>query len=290
MTVYSGIVPNLPDAEYHSRPELSSTGARLLLPEYKGSPAKFQWAKTHPRTSRAFDVGHAVHAKVLGVGVGTVEYPEEHLTPSGNVSTKAATVAWEEEQRAAGLTPVSPNEVASVNAMSEAILAHESARPLMEVAVNREVSVFAEVGGVPCRARFDALSDETRRGVIAVDLKSGTDATSNGFTRDANKHGYDVQEGFYRDVHRMATALEIAEFWFIVLEKAGPYEVGVRALTPEWVAMGRAKAARAREIFAECTATDVWPGYSTKPEYVAPPTYAVIDFEMEYESAEMEVA
>lgn len=289
MTDLHGIVHGLPDDTYHAHPALSSTGARLLLPEYKGSPKKFQWAKTHPRTSRAFDVGHAVHAKVLGVGAGVVVYPEEHLTPSGNVSTKAETRAWEREQRELGLAPISPGEAAAIEAMSEAVLAHESARPLLEVAVHREVSVFADVDGVPCRARFDALSDETRRGVIAVDLKSATDATPYGFMRDAQQHGYDVQEGHYDDVYEASEGRPVDEFWFIVCEKSGPFEVGVRALTDEWVRMGRAKAARARDIFRECTARGVWPGYDSKPEHVAPPTYAVIDFEMEYENGEIQV-
>lgn len=289
MNVLSGIVHDLPEHEYHAHPALSSTGARLLLPEYKGSPKKFQWARTHPRTSRAFDVGHAVHAKVLGVGAGTVEYPVEHLTPSGNVSTKAATGAWETEQRAAGLTPVSPSEAAAVDAMAEALLAHESAAPLLEVAIHREVSVFADIDGVPCRARFDALSDETRRGVLAVDVKSAADATVGGFMRDADKYGYDVQEGQYRDVYAASEGHGIDEFWFIVLEKSGPYEVGVRALTEEWVRMGRKKAARARDIFRECTDRRVWPGYDTTPEHVAPPAYAVIDYELEYENGEIQV-
>jgi hypothetical protein len=50
MTDYKGIVHNLDEAEYHAHPALSSTGARLLLPEYKGSPKKFQYAQTHRRT------------------------------------------------------------------------------------------------------------------------------------------------------------------------------------------------------------------------------------------------
>jgi len=282
------IIYDLDEAIYHSRPELSSTGARLLLPQYKGSPKKFQWFREHPKNSRAFDVGHAVHAKILGIGAGTVEYPAEHLTPSGNVSTKKETVAWEAEQRAAGLTPVSPSEVVAVDAMAEAVVRHESAAPLLEVTVHREVSVFADVDGVPSRARFDALSDETRRGIIAVDLKSATDATPDGFMRDAHKHGYDVQEGHYRDVFAASEGHGIDEFYFIVIEKQPPFEVGVRALTAEWVRMGQTKAQRARDIFRECTATGVWPGYDTRPEYVAPPTYAVIDFELEYENGEIE--
>jgi len=181
---------DMSDTEYHARPELSSSGARLLLPEYKGSPKKFVYAQTHRKTSRAFDLGHAVHTKVLGVGAGIVTYPDEHLTPSGNPSTKAATVEWEEEQRAAGLTIVSPGDLQKVDAMAEAVLAHPSARPLFEVCEFREVSVFADVDGVPCRARFDALSGETRNGVYAVDLKTTDDATGDGFVRWSNQCRY----------------------------------------------------------------------------------------------------
>ena len=55
------IITDMPEEEYHRRPELSSTGARLLLE----SPAKFAYAQTHPQPHKqAFDVGHAVHARV----------------------------------------------------------------------------------------------------------------------------------------------------------------------------------------------------------------------------------
>lgn len=289
MSALSGIVLDLPEAEYHSRSELSSTGARLLLPEYKGSPKKFQWAQTHPRTSRAFDVGSAAHAKILGVGAGIAVYPDEHLTPSGNVSTKAATVAWEDEQRAMGLTPVSPADVQRVDAMAEAVLAHEGARPFLEVAVHREVSIFAEIDGVRVRARLDALSDDTRSGVFAVDVKTTEDATPHGFTRSVQNYGYDVQDAHYRDTYQAATGNPIEKFVFIAVEKSAPHEVGVSYLPDQWIAMGRTKAATARRIYAECMETGVWPGYS--PEVVAldPPAWAVIDHEMRYEYGEIQI-
>lgn len=289
MTDYEGIVMDLSDEDYHSRPELSSTGARSLLPEYKGSPKKFQHYRQHPRTSRAFDVGHAAHAKVLGVGAGIVLYPEEHLTPSGNVSTKAATVAWEAEQRDAGLTPVSPNEAARVDAMAEAVLAHENAAPYLEVATHREVSVFGTVDGVPCRARFDALSDETRNGVYGVDLKTTDDATPNGFTFAVKKHGYDTQEGHYRDVYQASEGRPIDSFIFLVVEKSAPYEVGVFMLPDLWVSMGRRKAAEGRRIFRECTETGVWPGYNPEVQVLEPPAWAVIEHEMTYDNEEMQL-
>ena len=91
MSTYQGIVHNVPEADYHSHPALSSTQARQIL----DSPAKYDYAKTHPQPHKdAFDLGTAVHTKVLGTGYTVATYPPEHLTPSGAASTKAATVAW----------------------------------------------------------------------------------------------------------------------------------------------------------------------------------------------------
>lgn len=287
--IREGIVHGMPDAEYHGGPELSSTGVRSLLPEYKGSPKKFQWALSHRRESRAFDVGHAVHAKVLGVGAGIVAYPVEHLTASGNVSTKAATVEWESEQRGNGLTPVSPEEISRVDAMSEAVLHHDTARPLFEVAEFREVSVFADVDGVTCRARFDALSGETKRGVIGVDLKSGDDATKTGFERTVAKWGYDVQNAHYDDVYTASEGRPVDEFYFVVMERTGPFEVGVFLLPESWRQMGKRKASEARRLFRDATESGVWPGYDTAIHYLDPPTWVVFEHEMRYESAEINV-
>lgn len=288
MSELQGVIHGISEADYHARPELSSTGVRLLLPEYKGSPKTFQWAMANRKTSRAYDVGHAVHGKVLGVGEQIVYYPDEHLTPSGNVSTKAATVGWEAEQYAAGLVPVSPNEADRVDQMAEAVLSHPTARTFLEVAVHREVSVFAEIDGVPVRARFDALSDETRNGIYAVDLKTAEDATPDGFTKSVKNWGYDVQEGHYEVVYTAATGKHIDRFLFPVVEKKPPFEVAVHELPEMWVAMGRRKAEEARRIYAECMASGVWPGYATDVQILEPPAWAVIEYEMRYENTEIQ--
>lgn len=279
-----GIVEGLDETTYHAHESLSSTGAKLLLPEYKGSPKKFQYTRTHRRESRTFDFGHAAHAKILGVGNGTIVYPDEHLTPSGNVSTKKETVAWEQEQRAHGLVPVSPAEMGRVNAMAEAVLKHESAGPLLEVAEHREVSVFANVDGVPSRCRFDALSGQTRRGVIALDLKTAEDATKAGFERTVAKYGYDVQEGHYEDVYEASEGEPVNEFYFIACEKTAPFEVGVFRLPELWVQIGKQKAAEARRIYRECVETGVWPGYDSTIQFLDPPTWLVFDHETRYET------
>lgn len=250
------IVHGMPDVEYHARPELSSTGARRIL----DSPARFRWEQQHRVESTAFDIGHTVHAKVLGVGPRVVEIPDEHLTPSGNVSTKAATVAWMTEQRAAGLVPIGPADAARIDGMVESVLAHAGARRILEQPdADAEVSAFATdpETGVECRARFDLLA------TTAADLKTTTGSASTvGFGRDAAKYGYPIQEAHYLDVLEWITG-ERRPLVFVVVEKKPPYLVAVHHLDEGTRLVARELASRARATYAECLATDTWPGYGT---------------------------
>ena len=62
----SGIRLNVPEVDYHAHPAFSQSQAKVLLQ----SPAKYHYRLTHPEPPRdVFDFGHAVHAKVLGVGL-----------------------------------------------------------------------------------------------------------------------------------------------------------------------------------------------------------------------------
>lgn len=254
-----GLYDDLTDTDYHADPvpggSLSSTGARRLL----DTPARYRWELENREGNRAFDIGHAVHAKVLGVGARIVSYPDEHLTPSGAPSTKKETREWEEAQRAAGLTIVSRFDMEKVDAMVEAVLAHQGARRLLEPAGTAELSAFARCPdtGVWLRARFDRLLDDGP----AVDLKTTRgSASSTGFGAEAAKHGYPVQEGHYVDTLELVTG-ERRPMSFIVVEKRPPHLVAVHAFDEATRIAGRELAARARELYAACRASDDWPGY-----------------------------
>ena len=281
-----GLVHNMPDAVYHADPvpggSLSSTGVRQLL----DSPARFIHDQQHRQGRRAFDVGHVVHTKILGIGAPIVTYPDEHLTPSGNPSTKAETRAWEEEQRAAGLAIISRADLALVEAMSEAVLAHQGARELLEKPGHSEVSAFAPDPdtGVWCRARFDRLTDDG----LGIDVKTTAGSASpTGFGRDAAKFGYPIQEAHYLATHEWATGNELPPMRWIVVEKKAPHLVAVHALADIDRIIGADLAARARATYAECKATDTWPGYGNDtltPQLPSWWTYQLDDDE------EMEVA
>ena len=283
-----GILPDVPEHIYHARSELSSTEARLIL----DSPAKYRWRKDHPpliAPSKKFDVGSAIHSKVLGTGYQVAVIPADMLASNGYASTAAAK-AFIAEARENGLIPLKQDELDAISGPAEAVLAHPTARALFDQPGAAEVSVFTEVDGVPVRARFDFLPDQGERRRVAVDLKSTRDASERGFTRSIADYSYDVQRQHYLDALNAVTGpMPVGyepELIFVAVEKDPPYLVAVYQLPTVWTEMGRVKAARARHLYAECTESGVWPGYPTEVQLLSPPMWLQIRHDEDYGSNE----
>jgi len=267
----SGIVYDYPERDYHAHPALSSTQARQIL----DSPARYKYAQSHPQPHKdAFDLGTAVHTKVLGVGAAVITYPDEHVTPSGAVSTKAATVAWAEEQRANGFVVIGAAQAAHVNGMAEAVLAKPEARAVLENTLGREVSIFAEIDGVHTRARFDIYD-----GANAADLKSARDASPRGFNTSVGRYGYHIQDQWYSEAHTAVTGTELESFKFLVVENFAPYMVGVYDLDDVWGYVAMQQTQRARELYLNGIETGVWAGYESTT--LTPPAWATYEAEDE---------
>jgi hypothetical protein len=268
----NGIVFDLDEVTYHSHSSVSSTQARLLL----NTPAHYHWALTHPQPyKKAYDLGTLVHSKVLGVGAGIAVVPTELLASNGALSTKAAK-EFAEQARADGLIPVKQDLADEISAMTESVLAHPDARAVLENVVGREVSIFADVDGVPTRARFDIYN-----GIAAADLKSARDASPKGFNAAVGKLSYHIQDRWYGDAHEAITGTKLESFKFLVVENVAPYLVGVYDLDWMWEDIAKEQTKRARELYLECTASGVWPGYESAT--LTPPAWAVYEHDDEME-------
>lgn len=272
------VVLGMSDEEYHSSSALSSTGIRYLL----DSPARFKHWQEHPEPpKKEFDLGHAVHAKVLGVGAPWVGIPEELLGANGAINTKAAK-EFVAQARAKGQVPLKAEVVAQVDAMAEAFLAFRPARKLAEQPGATEVSVFARDPeyGFECRARFDFLPSAPDGEVW--DLKTtGRRASLQAFMNAAADHGYHVQQAWYQRVHEWATG-EAFPFLFVVIETAPPYLLATYRLDREFEELARKDVDKARALYAECLAADEWRGYAEAVVLVPPPmrlVYAAADEE-----------
>lgn len=277
------IVQDMPEAEYHARPELSSTEARLLL----DSPAKYRWKKDNPplvAPSKKFDVGSAVHAKVLGVGYEVAVIPDEVLASNGAASTSAAR-AFIADAREQGLVPLKQADMAPIVGMAEAVLAHPTARALLSQPGASEVSVFGTdpVTGVECRTRFDFLPDPSETRLVAVDLKTTVDASKRGFENSAARYEYPVQRAWYLDALSWVADVRDPEMLFVVVEKEPPYLVGVYQVPSVWAEKGHTAAAHARNLFKTCTESGVWPGLPEQVVLLDEPTWHVFEFEEKFQ-------
>jgi len=269
----NGIVLELDEDEYHAHPDLSSTQARLLLE----SPARYNYARSHPQERKdSFDLGSAVHTKVLGVGADVITYPDEHLRPSGGISTKAATVQWIADQRSAGLLLMTAVQLELVDGMAEAVLAHPVAKGLFEQDGTSEASVFATdpETGVKMRARFDFLPSFMQDNPWFVDLKTtAKHADSESFGKTVANFGYHVQQEWYRHAYSIVTGDFATNMKFVVVETDKPHLVAVHELSRDYAEIGFRKTKRALETYALCAAHDIWPGYSTDTDPLMPPTW-----------------
>ncbi len=277
-----GLVYGMPEPEYHApKDELSSTGAKLLLQ----SPAKFKHVVIdgHRPHKDAWDLGTIIHGLVLGTGwdVEELDYPDFRTNAAKEARDKA---------RDAGKIPVLKHKMTHPKQVAESVLAHPTARGLLEAAGHPEVSAFGTCPetGVRLRARFDRLPTDLD---VAVDLKTvGKDggAETSVFAREIFNFGYDVQAGQYVDTIKYAAGREV-DFAFIAVETTAPYLVNVVTMTHDYLEMGRTKSMEARRRYAHGMETGEWPGYSGDIKRVEPPMYAVYDFQDNYEGGEMQI-
>lgn len=258
-------VHEMPSSAYHAHAALSSSGARKLLPP--SCPALFKWERDNQAApKRHFDFGHAAHRLVLGEG------PELVVVEAADWRTNAA-----KEQRdaayAAGQVPLLPDDFEMVKAMSLALAGH----PLVPTRMpgKPEQSLFAqdEATGVWLRARLDWLPDATGERMVLVDYKTTRSAEPGSFARSVATYGYYQQAAWYLD---MVTALGIADdpaFLFVAQEKTPPYLVTVFEMDEHALRIGRMRNRSAIDIFAECSANDEWPGYSSEIETIGLPAW-----------------
>lgn len=253
--VMESVIADMPEAEYHAHPALSSSGARKLLPP--SCPATFAWERDNPPDGKqVFDVGSAAHKAVLGVG------PTVHVIDAPDWRTKAAR-EQRDEARARGDIPVLVSEWDEIAAMQRALIEHPVAAQLLDDA-RAELSIFwrDDRTGVDCRARLDLFGSNILGEPVIGDYKTCRSADPDTLARSVAAYGYHVQHAWYVEGAQAVGLADDPGFLFICQEKTPPYPVTVLALDREAVRIGAERARQARSIFAECQATGRWPGHA----------------------------
>lgn len=259
----------LPEANYHRHPALSVSGAKKLLPP--SCPAIFKHERDHGTPHRqAFDVGHAAHGKVLGVGepVVVIDAPDYR----GKDARAERDAAYAE-----GKVPVLTAEWRHVEGMAEALSRHPVARDLFVPGTGKaELSLFwaDDTYDIDRRARFDWLA-----GDAIVDFKTCQSAAPSAISRAVATYRYHMQAAWYMDAARACGITDTPLFFFAFQEKQPPYAVNVVELDEVALAAGRRMNDKAMAVYAECLSTDTWPTYSSDVELVGLPKWALYELE-----------
>lgn len=268
------VIYDLPDAAYHGHAgSLSASGAKMLAPPHP-CPAKYRYRLDNPEIKDVFDFGQVAHREVLGKGA------DVEVLPYDSRQTKAYKEA-EAQAREAGKVPILAKDYAKAQAIAQAVREDPLAGPVFTDG-QAEVSLFwpDEETGVIRRARFDWLKDkvEGKRRIIG-DLKTARSSEPEAFGKSAADYGYAISAANYID-GAIACGLDVDPlFVFVAVEKEPPYVVSTFYADEEVIDLGRRLMRSAIRTYAECIATDRWPGYSTQPERLALPTYYIYKHE-----------
>lgn len=261
-----GVYHGMPPEEYHAVESMSASGAKKMLQ----SPAHYRLMRTTPNEpTDAMLFGTAVHCGVLE--------PDRYVDsvvvcPDINKRTKEGRAQWLSfVAENASRTVLSFDQAGRAARCIAAVRAHPAASRLLDGA-RCEVSMFWQDTEykVPCKLRADALN---HGGVI--DLKTTTDASPEGFGRQAANLLYHVQGAHYWSGCEHAMDSSPQFFAFIVVESEEPHAVACYTLPPVAVQSGRRKMDEALSRYRDALSAGKWPGY---PETINPldlPRYAL---------------
>jgi len=272
-----GVFYGMPAEEYHAdpcpAPSLNSTTAGIM---WHRSPAHARLA--HQRLnpdhqsaeSAAFDLGTAAHAVLL-------EGSEDRLRviDASDWRTKAAKEA-RDEARAAGLTPVLPDQMSRVREMaavaSQVISRSEVRAPW--VSAKSEVVLCAEWAETWLRGRLDRMSDD-RFWIFDYKTVAGS-AHPDAFIRGSMcKLGYDIQAAHYMTLNSLTGGPPVEEqkFVWIVQETEAPHAVSIIGAGPSVVDVATRKLDILINRWADCLKSGDWPSYPNQIAWAEVPPW-----------------
>lgn len=253
--VADGIYRDVSEVSYHGdKASLSSSGARKLVGT---SPMEFRYELDNPpKPKRVFDLGSCVHRMILGAGAELV------LIDAEDYKTKAAQ-KQRDEAWGAGKTPVLQRELDEAQRMAGQLFSDPLASALL-TGGEPEISGWWTDPETGARLRFRpdyASLDVPGRRPLVVDYKTAANAHPLKFAKSAADFGYYCQGDWYLEGVAATTGITDAVFVLIAQSKTPPYPVSVHQFKQEDLYRGKFRNRKAIRLWAQCLATEQWPGY-----------------------------
>lgn len=275
----------LPSAKYHAdqigadRPTLSSSIATTLIQRCpihaRNEHPKFGAA---PRESTpAMARGTLIHSLVLEPDDAADQIV---VVEADSYRTLVAKEARDQAVRD-GKTPILVGEIAEANRVADAIRDAIAKEGIKLNGVSEAVVVWEEEtphGPVLCRGMMDHLVCD---GPDIIDLKTCRSAHPNDIAKSVTDHGYDLQWAAYTSaIDKLYPDLAgRSRFTWLFVEELSGGRVIVTPARPDGMMreLGRAKWARACEVWARCLRDNHWPGYVEGVASISPRPWELKD-------------
>jgi len=248
--IQPGIYGDIPEHLYHSGPGISIS----TLKRFAKAPAK---ALVQRKETASLRFGTLTHFAILQPELLASRYHVVNL-PRLNARDKAYKA---EQERAGGRNIVQQKDWDNAMRISDAVRQHSVAREILAEGLLIEQSAYwtDPETGLLCRSRMDIVRPDM---AVIGDLKSTADASPEEFARSVANYGYDWQNAHYVDGIGLAPGgFDANAFLFIAVEPEPPFLVGVYELKPDDIERARDMVRTQMRAYAQCTATNTWPGY-----------------------------
>lgn len=240
-------------ADYDATKAINQSGLKVLVGQ---SPAHYQAYLSAPhKETPAMKMGSHIHCAVLEPELLASKFT---AAPEGiDKRTKEGKAMWAEIQTLAnGRTILSAEE--SLEGLTIAKHAREFIAQRGIKFTKTEFMFACTWEGIRLKAAIDALGEDG----YLYDLKTTEDASPAGILSSVRKYRYNLQAAFYRFAYEIAFGVRPAGFRFIFIEKTPPFAAMVVEVGPELMSYAGSDLLRGLDLYRNCSATDVWPGYA----------------------------
>lgn len=261
------IVHNMPAAEYHAHPALSSS---LVKRAVDSTPAHVaEYARSQDRQSKAMALGTITHAAILEPDTLERDYFIAPLLPRNTKVGKQAFEFAEDMAQHQGQTLVSLADFDKARWMRDSVQAHPEARMVLRKG-RAEVSVFVTDPDSGCELR--SREDWKPESDVIVDLKTARTA-GRWFANDAFRLGYPISAHHYRRCREIETGVT-CEFMWVVVETDPPFAVHTYYADDDTLVWAELRWTKAIDALQRAAWACDWHGYPTETKALPMPGWA----------------
>lgn len=245
---------------YDDHPGLRATAIKDLLV----CPATYKYNLDNPsEPTEAQKFGTWAHTHLL-CGPGEImSLPENYdgRTKEGKAAMRLAKDSYPDA------VIVKHKDYIALHDMRAAVLSSDTGKLFLYGGVAESEQYWVE-DGLEMKCKPDYLRDN-----VIIDYKTCTDASPEGFARDAAKYKYHVQAAWYTRGMKHLTG-HTHRFIFLAQEKTPPYLHAWYEAQTEALINGNQLCNKAIEILKSCNKTNSYPGYTDDIQPLILPAWA----------------